>query len=31
VPKLQVVADFLSAEPTDPKAAHPNARPKICV
>ena len=31
VPKLQVVADFLSAEPTDPKAAHPNAHPKICV
>lgn len=31
VPKLQVVADFLSAEPTDPKAAHPNARPRICV
>jgi sortase (surface protein transpeptidase) len=31
VPKLQVVADFLSAEPTDPKAAHPDAHPRICV
>jgi hypothetical protein len=31
VPKLQVVADFLSAEPTDPKSAHPAARPRICV
>ena len=30
VPKLQVVADFLSAEPTDPKAAHPDAHPRIC-
>lgn len=31
VPKLQVVADFLSAEKTDPKSAHPRARPKICL
>jgi hypothetical protein len=31
VPKLQVVADFLSAEKTDPKSAHPAAHPKICV
>jgi hypothetical protein len=30
VPKLQVVGDFLSAEKADPKAAHPNARPRIC-
>ena len=30
VPKLQVVADFLSAERTTPKAAHPDARPRIC-
>lgn len=30
VPKLQVVADYLSAEKTDPKSAHPPARPKIC-
>jgi hypothetical protein len=30
VPKLQVVADFLSAEKTDPKSAHPPARPRIC-
>ncbi|MEO8273006.1 MAG: hypothetical protein ABI620_02935 [Chloroflexota bacterium] len=30
VPKLQVVADFLSAEKTDPKSAHPAAHPKIC-
>lgn len=30
VPKLQVVADFLSAEKTDPKSAHPGAHPKIC-
>jgi len=30
VPKLQVVADFLSAEKTDPVAAHPAARPRIC-
>jgi hypothetical protein len=31
VPKLQVVADFLSAEKTDPKSAHPDAHPRICV
>lgn len=31
VPKLQVVADFLSAEKTDPASAHPAAHPKICV
>jgi hypothetical protein len=30
VPKLQVVADFLSAEKTDPVAAHPPAHPRIC-
>jgi len=30
VPKLQVVADFLSAEKTDPKSAHPGAHPRIC-
>ncbi len=30
IPKLQVVADFLSAEKADPKAAHPPARPRIC-
>ncbi|HUG28946.1 MAG TPA: hypothetical protein VMQ65_00320 [Candidatus Limnocylindria bacterium] len=30
VPKLQVVADFLSAERTTPKAAHPEAHPRIC-
>ncbi len=30
VPKLQVVADFLSAEKTDPRSAHPPARPRIC-
>jgi hypothetical protein len=30
VPKLQVVADFLSAAKVDPKAAHPDAHPKIC-
>lgn len=30
VPKLQVVADFLSAERTDPESAHPNAHPRIC-
>jgi hypothetical protein len=30
VPKLQVVADFLSAEKTDPKSAHPPAQPRIC-
>jgi hypothetical protein len=30
IPKLQVVADFLSAEPTDPGAAHPKPHPLIC-
>jgi hypothetical protein len=30
VPKLQVVADFLSADKADPKAAHPDAHPRIC-
>ena len=30
VPKLQVVADFLSAEKADPKAAHPGAHPRVC-
>jgi hypothetical protein len=30
VPKLQVIADFLSAEKTDPVAAHPDAHPRIC-
>jgi hypothetical protein len=30
IPKLQVVGDFLSAEKTDPVAAHPNAHPRIC-
>ena len=30
VPKLQVVADFLSAEKTDPELAHPKAHPRIC-
>ena len=30
VPKLQVVADDLSSEPTDPVEAHPKAHPRIC-
>ena len=30
VPKLQVVADFLSAEKTSPEAAHPDAHPVLC-
>jgi hypothetical protein len=30
VPKLQVVADFLTAELTDPEEAHPEAHPRIC-
>lgn len=30
IPKLQVVADFLSAEKTDPRSAHPPAAPRIC-
>lgn len=28
--KLQVVADYVSAERADPRAAHPPARPRIC-
>lgn len=30
VPKLQVVADYLSSGKTDPVAAHPPAHPRIC-
>jgi hypothetical protein len=30
VPKLQVVADFLSAERANPRDAHPPAHPRIC-
>jgi hypothetical protein len=30
VPKLQVVADFLSAEIADPASAHPEAHPRVC-
>jgi hypothetical protein len=30
IPKLQVVADYLSSGPTDPVEAHPKARPRIC-
>lgn len=30
VPKLEVIATFVSAEPTDPAAAHPTAHPRIC-
>lgn len=30
VPKLQVVADFLAAETTDPELAHPKPHPRIC-
>ena len=30
VPKLQVVADYLSSEPTDPAAAHPKPHPRVC-
>ena len=30
-PKLQVVANFLSASKTDPASAHPPAHPRICV
>ncbi|NJD26727.1 MAG: hypothetical protein FIA92_00325 [Chloroflexi bacterium] len=29
--KLQVVADFDSAEPADPTEAHPKAKPRVCV
>jgi len=30
IPKLQVVADFLSAAPADPKDAHPKPHPVVC-
>lgn len=30
IPKLQVVADFLIAEPADPAEAHPTPHPKVC-
>jgi len=30
VPKLQVVATFVSSSKVDPKDAHPDARPRIC-
>jgi hypothetical protein len=30
IPKLQVVADYLSSEPTDPAAAHPKPHPYVC-
>jgi hypothetical protein len=30
IPKLQVVADFLTAEPADPVDAHPKAHPIVC-
>lgn len=30
IPKLQVVADYLSSEPADPAAAHPKPHPRIC-
>ena len=30
-PKLQVVANFLSASKTDPASAHPEPHPRICV
>ncbi len=30
VPKLQVVADFLTADVTDHESAHPEPRPRIC-
>ena len=30
IPKLQVVADYLSSEPADPAAAHPTPHPRIC-
>ena len=30
VPKLQVVAEYLSAAPTDFKSAHPKPHPRIC-
>jgi hypothetical protein len=30
-PKLQVVANFLSASKTDPASAHPAAHPRVCI
>src|SRR5262249_55491405 len=30
IPKLQVVADYLSSGKVDPVAAHPAAHPRIC-
>jgi hypothetical protein len=30
IPKLQVVADYLSSAPADPVAAHPKAHPRVC-
>jgi len=30
VPKLQVVADYLSSEPTDAASAHPKPHPRVC-
>ena len=30
IPKLQVVAAFVSAATTDPKSAHPVAHPRVC-
>jgi hypothetical protein len=30
IPKLQVIADYLSSEPTDPDLAHPKAHPRVC-
>lgn len=30
IPKLQVVADYLSSEPANPVAAHPKPHPRIC-
>jgi len=30
IPKLQVVADYLSSEPADPTAANPKPHPRIC-
>lgn len=30
VPKLQVVADYVSSDRADPKAAHPDEHPRVC-
>jgi len=30
IPKLQVIADYLSSEPADPVEAHPKPHPRIC-